>query len=340
VSTFRLRSAYGEVGDARPYDSAVQLSLTGPFAVDPGSDKAPVERTRELEAGFDLGVSRDRFVLNATVFSKKTSDALVQTVVPPGVGTGLGDLIRVNGSWENRGVELGVRARLIDASLVRADLGLTFTSLNNKVTSIDGSSSLIFTTSRMQVGYPLFGTWATPYTVNDVNGDGVIVPSEVTATGEAKFLGSPVPTRELGVTPSIVIGRALTIAALVDYRGGFRSYNNGERLRCGTNCAALYAPNASIADQARAVDPTEALGGYFEDASFTRLRELSVAWTFATRSKRPASVALIGRNLLTSTGYSGLDPEVSSTGQTRIDQTTFFTLPLPRTLSLRLSEGW
>lgn len=38
--------------------------------------------------------------------------------------------------------------------------------------------------------------------------------------------------------------------------------------------------------------------------------------------------------------YSRLDPEVSSGGQTTIDQQDLFALPLPRTVAIRLDAGW
>jgi hypothetical protein len=69
---------------------------------------------------------------------------------------------------------------------------------------------------------------------------------------------------------------------------------------------ALYAAN----------DPTD----YFvEDASFVKLRELSLKYRFGGRALRAmtrvgasnAAVSLVGRNLLTFTGYKGYDPEVS-----------------------------
>lgn len=110
-------------------------------------------------------------------------------------------------------------------------------------------------------------------------------------------------------------------------------------------CAELYSPDASFADQARAVDPPDAAVGWIEDASFVRLRELAVSWTIPTAwsrlmAARASSLVLAGRKLATSTGYTGLDPEGTHTGQTRIDQEDLFVLPLPRTVSLRLDVRW
>ena len=76
-----------------------------------------------------------------------------------------------------------------------------------------------------------------------------------------------------------------------------------------------------------------------------RLRELSLAWaippSWAKRfGAHSSSVVVAGRNLFTSTGYTGLSPEGGYLGQTQIAQQDVFTLPLPATVSLRPDVGW
>jgi hypothetical protein len=343
VSSLRVRAAYGANGDTRGYMGALTLAAFSPRPN--GSDAWPVERTRELEGGVDAGFASDRVVVNATLFDKRTSSGLRVAPAPPSAGTGPFQILTNPASWRNRGLELGVRTRLVDAGQMKADLALTFTTLKNEVTSLGTTPPIIGTTTRIQPGYPLFGAWGPRFTVTDANGDGVIVPAEVVADTASRYLGSPVPTRELGLAPSVVFGRAVTISALVDYRGGFRSLNTTGRLHCNGLCAALYMPNASLDEQARAVDPVDAAAAWVEDASFVRLRELALAWTIPAAwsralGARSSSLVLAGRNLLTSTSFTGLDPEGAFLGQTLINQQDLFTLPLPRTVSLRLDVGW
>jgi hypothetical protein len=343
VSSLRLRGAYGESGDSRPHDAALEFAITVPVGSGNGSSPFAVERTRELEAGFDLGMLGNRATIGATYFSKRTSDALMRGLIPP--GTGPSQPIFNLAAWHNRGNEISARARLFDARSVRADLAIVFTTLKNEVTSLGGGPPEVGNYYRLTTGYPLYGAWGQRFTVADANGDGVIVPAEVVADTGARFLGSPVPTRELGISPSLMLARAVTITALIDYRGGFRTVNSGGRLRCNAVCADLYLPNVSLVDQARAVSLSIAAAGWVEDASFVRLRELAVTWALpGTWSRaigaRSSTVVLAGRNLLTRTDYTGLDPEVSYLGQTRIDQTDLFTLPLPRTFSVRLDARW
>jgi hypothetical protein len=340
VSSLRLRGAYGESGDSRAF-AAVGLLVAPPGTPVPSYR---VERGREIEGGMDVALLGTVSV-GTTVFDKRTNDGIIQTLVPPGSG-GPFQTLSNGAEWRTRGTEVDVRARLVERRAITASVALTFTSSKNEVVTLGRSPPLIGTAYRITPGYPLYGLWGQPFTVNDANSDGVIVPAEVsTVSGESRFLGSPVPTRELAVAPILTLGGSVTIAALIDHRGGFRIDNAGGRIHCNANCFALYDPDASPGEQARAVDPNDARAAWIEDGSFTRLRELSLAWTIPRSWSRrlgaqSATVAVLGRNLWTGTDYSGLDPEVSFTGQAAIVQTEFFTLPLPRTLTIRLDARW
>ena len=343
VSSLRIRGAYGESGDSRAYDVALFLLPAVPPSSDPTTTSWPVERTRELEGGIDVGFLGDRIAVGATLFSKRVSNGLLEVPAPPS-SSGFFMTLGTTGEWRTSGAEVAMRARIVDSAPVTADVALTFSTLDNEVTNL-GSAFLVGNGFRVMPGYPLYGAWGRGFTVRDANADGVIIPAEVTLDTAERYLGSPVPTRELGLAPSLVLWRSLTVTALVDYRGGFRSVNSGARLRCNTVCEPLYAPNASLAEQARAVSARDAIAPWIEDATFVRLREMSVAWTIPIAwskhiGARSSSLLLAGRNLLTSTDYTGLDPEGAYLGQTLIPQQDLFTLPLPRTVSLRLELGW
>jgi hypothetical protein len=343
LSSLRIRGAYGESGDSRPYDVGLFLVPAVPPGTAGTTTSWPVERTRELEGGIDVGFLGDRIAVGATLFSKRVSDGLLEVPAPPS-SSGFFMTLGTSGEWRTSGVEVAARARIVDSAPVQADVALTFSTLDNEVTNL-GSAFLVGNGWRVMPGYPLYGAWGRGFTVSDANGDGVIVPAEVMLDTAERYLGSPVPTRELGLAPSLVVWRSLRVSALVDYRGGFRSFNSGARLRCNTVCESLYTPNASPVEQARAVAARDANAPWIEDATFVRLREMSVAWTIPPAwskriGARSSSVVLAGRNLLTSTDYTGLDPEGAYLGQTLIPQQDLFTLPLPRTVSLRLDLGW
>ena len=343
ISSLRLRAAYGESGDSRPYDAAFQTSST--VQAPTGSpDALPLERTTELETGVDVGISEGRIAASATFFSKQTRNALVEGLAAPASG-GPQPVVRPAAEWRAHGFEVALRARVADAPGVGAHVALTFSGYENQVTSLGGIQTIAPLGYGVVEGYPLYGAWGQDYIVIDSNKDGVITPAEVMAGPERHFLGSPVPTFEVGLAPSVVVARAVTIAALVDSRSGFRVLNQSGRLRCVAVCAELYVPNASQDQQTRAVDGNDAFGAWIEDGAFIRVREMSVAWALPPAlsrriGARSSTLVLAGRNLFLHTKYTGLDPEASYTGQSGIGQVDLFTLPLPRTLSVRLNVDW
>jgi hypothetical protein len=88
-------------------------------------------------------------------------------------------------------------------------------------------------------------------------------------------------------------------------------------------------------------------GVYIEDASFLKLREVSLTYTLpksAIAALGPvsnASVSVSGRNLITFTNYSGLDPEVSNFGNQPIAR-NIDVAPYPpsRSFWLSISAGF
>jgi hypothetical protein len=196
-------------------------------------------------------------------------------------------------------------------------------------------------TFRNTIGYPIAGIWVRPMRIHDDNRDGIITPAEVDLASDSVYVGSSIPTRELGLT-STTAWRRVTLGVTLDYRGGFRTTNATEYERCQLNiCEALYDPNASLEDQARAVATRNAGIGFVEDASFLRVREAHLTWKILPgwayrHGFARFDATLAGRNLLTLTGYSGLDPEVSFRGQDGLGSGEYYNVSLPRTLLVRL----
>lgn len=83
---------------------------------------------------------------------------------------------------------------------------------------------------------------------------------------------------------------------------------------------------------------------FVEDGSFVKLRELSINYDLTnlvgTSAIRSLRVGVTGRNLLTLTGYSGFDPEVSQANEdSRFRGVDLFTYPNYRTFSFNVSLG-
>ncbi|MGH7446820.1 MAG: hypothetical protein ACRELT_04630, partial [Longimicrobiales bacterium] len=83
--------------------------------------------------------------------------------------------------------------------------------------------------------------------------------------------------------------------------------------------------------------------GFMEDASFVKLREISLelmapeAWASRFFNASAASITISGRNLATWTDYTGLDPEINFAGSgSNFTTAEFLTQPPARYFTARV----
>ena len=360
LSSLRLRAAYGQSGRQPNFRDAI--TYLNPVAVRVDNSELPAvtftqagvgdptlkpERTSEQEFGFDAGLWNDRLNLQLTYYSKTTNDLLVQR--PLAVSVGGSDTRFENiGRMQNKGWEGQLSGTLVRTDNATLELVLGGSFNKNELAELgEGIAPIQLNSARQQhrSGYPAGGWWQRPYTYDDANNDGIIARSEVTLGDTAVYLGNPLPERELAVQPALTLFKSVRLQALVSHRGGYKTLNNTDRFRCvfAQNCVAINDPTAPLADQAAAIAgllTTDA--GYIQDASFTRLREVSVTWTTPKRWAAAAksdnlSLTLAGRNLATWTDYKGLDPEVTSTPNQNFSTSDFLTLPPVRYFTARIN---
>jgi len=193
--------------------------------------------------------------------------------------------------------------------------------------------------------YPLGAWFQESYTYSDANSDGIITTDEITFSDTTEFQGYPRPRYEVALSNAIDIGSWLRISGLFDYRGGHKFMNFTEAFRCRFNiCRGLNDPDAPLWEQARAQtqrSSVQTLTGYFDPGWFIKLRELSFT-VFMPQSVAQAvrasrmNLTVTGRNLLTITDYTGIDPEVQMSGSSNFGSEDFLTQPQVRYWTARL----
>jgi hypothetical protein len=207
---------------------------------------------------------------------------------------------------------------------------------------------IIGNTVRQIPGYPLNGYWQRPYTFDDANGDGIIVPAEVTVDTGFVFLGYSQPRNEVAISSALdLFAGRLRINTLVDHKGGYRVLNSEQQFLCqqAPGCYGLTSYDASLWEQARAIaqrfTPVLSQTGYIEDASFWRIREIALTYTLSNSltqrllRARDAMITVAGRNLKVFTDWTGADPEQNySQGDT---QSTLLTAGPPTYFTVRLT---
>jgi TonB-linked SusC/RagA family outer membrane protein len=368
VSSLRLRTAYGESGQRPNFRDAVRYLTPTAVSIRQGSSEATnvpgffiggvgnpnlkPEISSEYELGFDAGFLRDKIATEVTYYSKNTNDAIVARPIPLSEGEATSRLENL-GRVKNAGLEYSVNAQLFDVRHVAASLLVTGSKTANKLLSLgQGIPPIIFgadNVQRHQGGYPLGGYWAVPIkSYADQNGDHIISRNEVTLGDSAQFLGSPFPTSEVSFTPQLTLFKNFTVRALFDHRGGQRLLNFTDRFRDVSfgNSFATNDKSAPLDLQARAIAGAKGTDvGYIEDASFTKLREVSLAigvpQRYLTRfGSNGATLTLAGRNLHTWTKYTGLDPEINENGGFNFSTDEFLGQPQVRYFTIRLDLGF
>ena len=357
MNSLRLRAAWGASGVQPGTNDALRFfnpiaatvdgtSVTGVTIGGVGNAGLKPERSEELEFGADVKLFSNRIGLDLTYFNKQTEDALIFRTLPPSLGVGAGRFENL-GSVKNSGVEISLNASIVETEKFYFDLGIVASFIDTELTKLgEGIEPIIFNGVQRHVeGYPLGGYWDEEYTYSDANGDGFIGQNEV-QVGETVYLGTPFATTDISFTPTVgLFNNAVVLRGLLNYKGGQKLYNNTGAWRNGnSNNQELNDPNASLAGQARAV-ASKFLGtnaGYIEDASFWRLREISLTYNAPQKLVSSigfsrVSLTLSGQNLGIWTDYSGLDPEISSTGQSNFATEEFLSQPPTRSWKVRLN---
>ena len=364
LSQLRLRTAYGQSGlrpgvlDAFAYytPAPARLDSTDQAGVTTGNLANPdlkAEKSGELELGFDASFLRDRASIGFTYYDKRSHDALVSRDLPPSLGGPSSQFFNL-GSVRNTGVEVTLSGTPLDREDYVLALTLTASGNRNRLTKLGGGvPPIIFGYEQRHVeGYPLGGYWGTTVDSVKVDANGSVNPDNVFFSVDAdkyRFLGSALPTRQGSLTGDLTLFKNVRLSTMFEYRGGNKLYNSTEQFRCLSFvavCRGLNDKDAPVMDRANAVANYMSggafFGGYIEDASFVKWRELSLTITapasLASRVRASGlALTFAGRNLGTWTKYSGLDPEVNVLGQSNFGQGDFLTQPQVRYFITRLN---
>lgn len=386
LNQLRLRAAWGQAGQRPGFGDAE--TFFGPRVVPVGGAEVPaliltrtgnpslkVERTTELEGGFDAGLLDNRISAEFTAFKRRSKDALVSRNLAPSAGL-TASVFENLGSVLNTGTEWALGANVVDAGAIRLNARLIVTTLHNRVEALGADiAPIVFNRGKQQhrEGFPTGAYFARPIKFNDANGDGKLSRSEV-QVDTSKFLvvsdglggldtlnithvGPTLPTNTQGLSFDLTVFNNVTISTLFERRAGHIQMNENAYFRCRTQdavpafgqCDALSNPNASLASQAAFIASRAGFSefgasayGYMEKADFVKWRELSIrvgvpeALTLRMPALKGAALSLSGRNLKTWTDYTGLDPEINeSGGSTGFTQAEFDTQGPVRVFSLR-----
>lgn len=326
ISSFRLRAAYGESGQQPDAFDALRsfttrASPTGQATVrpdSPGNSALGPERGVEIEAGFDATLFSGRVALDFTYYDQTTKDAIVGRNVAPSTGFTEQRFVNI-GQINNRGIEVGLNARVLDMPTFGWDLNVNASTNRNRVEDLGLESFLqLGWTTRHAEGYPV-GSLFAPKVVfaeyepgsDQINRDTMRCDDgsggQVECTPDAWiYQGHPDPNLELSLGSSFNIGERLTVDALVQGKVGQTKYD----LQSWWRYAAYQQTRLNVFPREYDINEVaEAQYGasgefalWVNEASFVRFRELSVTYQLpddivqSIGSSR-GSIGLAARNL-------------------------------------------
>ncbi len=343
VDEVKVRAAFGQSGNQPLYGQKFSTLNTGnigglqTFSVS-GTTVAPdlkPERQREIEFGADATLLGDRATLELTAYEKRINDLLLQRALPP--STGFSTQIFNGGVMETRGIEAGLTLFPATTPSFAWNSTATFTMSRSEIVELPvpefraggfGTALGGFQITEGASPSAFFGR-DTAAVTNDPRCGG---PCEV---GDRIIvaLGDANPDFRMGFGNEVRFGN-VNAYMLWDWQQGGTVANLTGWLYDLSKNAADYAdlctdpgclPGETLGDFRLRVYPSKISSVWLEDATFVKLREVTINYEVPDRFTEMMwgrvsnmTLSLSGRNVLTFTGYKGMDPEVSNFGSEAI----------------------
>src|SRR5690349_20105275 len=327
VTEAKVRAAYGQSGNEplfgqkfTPLSAINNIAglpgLTVPEVGTVGSTDLHPERQREFEAGTDLTLAGGRAALELTGFRKDISDLLLTRTLPPSSGFVFENFN--GGKLRTTGAEVALTLFPIQTADAEWSFRSGYASTRSKIVQLPVPTfrGLGFGTALGSFQFEE-GASATQIVGNDSLPDGSVL---------VRKIGDANPDFTMSFGNNFRFRRA-RLYGLLDWQHGGSIINLTKFLYdLGQNTADYADPitygglkTTKGANRLR-LFPKQT-GVYVEDASFLKLREVTLSFELPStivpgfgRGVHTAEISFSGRNLWTHTNYTGMDPEVSNFG--------------------------
>jgi len=349
LEELKIRAAYGQTGNQPLFGqkftplSAVENiaglpGLVVPAAGQVASDNLRPERQRELEGGTDITLAGGRGAVELTAFRAEVTDLLLQRTLAP--SSGFGVEIFNGGKLRKTGVEVGISIVPIQSAETDWVFRTSYASTRSKIVDLPVPT---FRTGGFGSSLGAFeiaeGASATQIVGNDSLPNGSVV---------VRKIGDANPDFNMSFSSDMRF-KALRLYGLLDWQHGGNIINLTKFLYdLGQNTVDFADPitvgtlQTTVGANRLRLWPKQT-AVYLEDASFMKLREVTLSFDVPStmvsrfgRGVRSVQLTLSGRNLLTFTDYTGMDPEVSNFGNQQIAR-NIDVAPFPPSRSFWLS---
>lgn len=330
------------------------------------------ETTNSFDAGIEFGIFKDRINGAIDVYRKQTKDLFLNAAVQSSSGR---ESVLINaGELWNEGIEFSVNTSNIKTKNVSWTTNFNIAFNAGEVTNTGGAGPDAFGATgdvRVLVGYPI----GVNYLVKELGVDpatgqpiyeglekdenGNIIRRFQTFTYSTDYrqpLGKPWPDWVGGLNNSFSYKRFDAALNFIFQIGG-NIYDDSEKYQLNAignwnlrkDVLDRWQQPGDITDVPRmtldADVPNRNTSRYLHDASFLRLKSLSIGYTLPSNYIKGITkirLAITGTNLLTWTKYPGMDPEIFRDMENKQERNlaanvTYITPPQARTFSFSLN---
>jgi len=356
INNLKFRVSYGTTGNQEGIGNYESQTLWGNgqynnqsayYLAQTGDPNLKWEIGHKFNTGFDFNVLENRLSGSIDVYNDITSDLFILQTYSAWDGV-VGNARRTNaGEMRNRGIELLVNYDVIRRKDFRWSVNANISYNQNEILDLGQVEDFEQGTSIIQVGLPINSHYIVKWAgVNPATGDALYYTKDGEITNKYSVDDS---VADFGSSEPPVVGgfgtnlsyKGFELSAQFNFAQGFYRYNNQTFFQENPNFAQFGMSTAMLDVWQQPGDLTEIQGVHserqfsskdIEDASFLRLRNLTIAYNFpkSTLNKlsfvRGVRFYAQGQNLMTWTKWTGFDPEDGN----NIAQ---YEYPLPRTLT-------
>lgn len=358
ISDLKLKLGYGITGQQvfSENDAYLRKYSTGSGAAQYfyGTDPLPIavpsrlspdlkwEETTTYNAGFDYGFFDNRITGTIEAYYKDTKDLIADVVAPDG-GNFSNRAFKNIGSFTTKGIEFAVNAEIFRPKKdgdFSWNVNFNATSFKREITELAFNSDIILGDNVAGTGTPgqIFSEGYTPYSF--------YVYKQLYDSNNNPIEGAYADLNQDGVRndadrylyknpdPDLVMGLASTINFKnIDFSFNMRA-SIGNHIYNGVNASfaqynllnnfgKLGNLPTSVTETGFTTTANVLLSDiYIEDASFLRMDNITLGYTFPKWLEGKASLRLSAgcQNAFVITKYSGLDPEITNNG---LDKTIY-----------------
>ena len=363
----KFRVAYGESGLLPQSTDAIPLLWTatsgayggGGTLISIGNAAIEPERIKEFEFGIDAELF-NILSLELTYYMTTAKKSIVGFNNPPSTGLTASSVPYNIGEIKGSGFESLLQANLLNSQDFALNLGFIWNYQTNEVVDLGGAQPIYdgFSNSVIKEGLAKHEFYREVVNGARFDGTGKYIGVDVQST--RSDLGNPIPSHTGSFTVNFKFLKNFNLYALADWALDRKMFNNTElfaarfgnyvpRINSGAQIGigtvpgitpfAIGTPEYIAAANAYAKTDGNYNSNFIVDAQYFKLREISISYSFkdflpdlGQNYIKDLILGISGRNLWTSTPYSGADVEVNHNGSRSLTRgNDFLTLMNPRT---------